>query len=198
MLGLLDDPTSLFNYGLIPSVSTIPSYSVGRAVVSETINASDFLKDMGDDLPNGVRVEASGTLTVSYDDENDFPIKANGNPKIAVEVEIPQSITQTKFLYLLGILSAEGRINNINIEEDKYSGSVNYTISLGVGIADIITQKKWVKFIGSITYAVDLDKDFVKLVLSLKAYGTGENPICEFDKTLTEYSVQDIIDRFES
>jgi hypothetical protein len=157
----------------------------GRAAESIDINLSELLKEEFGDMPyvkfNGY---IKGTVSYPDNDEDIFPLSANGSAKFRLETsEGFDADGELEGYETIGFVTGEVNVNNIRItSEDSMSGSANATVNYAVNLADK-ESSQWIKLLGKVTVAVNLGNQTATVTVTLSAYGDGTDPLVT--KTIT-------------
>jgi hypothetical protein len=186
-----------FNYG---------RSAFGRATLSYDIDDSlsnilkQYLGNDYDEVKKVMKIDGyiKGTASISDNEENPFPVTANGSAEFKVELldgfelgggysgydpEIGYYEEYFVEYEARGFVAGTASINNVRINSaDSMSGSVSATANYAVNLA-FVEEGKWVKLIGNVTVTANLGSQTASATATLSAYGDGTSPL--ITKTIT-------------
>jgi len=160
--------------------------TASRAIKTESIRQNFTEKDLADDVDDDflkyVTIKGYVDATAKYDDAKDDYFALNG--VAAARIDIKEGFTDEGY-ETFGVVAGELRANNVQIKEEKVSGSVVYNINGAINVANT-TSKKYVKCIFSAKSTLSLSSEKVTVTISIKAYGDGTTPLASYSETVTQ------------
>ncbi|MDR2597458.1 MAG: hypothetical protein LBC76_09100 [Treponema sp.] len=177
--------------GLLSSTQQSPNILYSSSSASRAIQTEPFRQNFAEDEQYlKIRGYVDGTLKYEDDNKKPFYVALNGEAKARIEIE--EGYNKNDY-FVIGVVAGAVRANNITIREDMASGSVIYDINGAINIADTSSiPGKSVKCIFSTKSILNLGSGTVTVKVSIKAYGSGNKFLGEYDESTTQ-SLKDFI-----
>jgi len=167
--------------GLFSKSSNYGRAAFGRAGINLSAGLSDLLKEEGIELPSGTTLVGNIVGKVSFPDNGDFPMSADGTGEFRLEANEP--IDTEDGSLVMGFVTGSASVNNVRINsEDSMSGSASGTVNYALNFADIKSME-WVKLIGDIKLSTNLGNQTASFTAKFDAFGDGTKALAT--KTIT-------------